>query len=280
MTGSPWVERRIAAAFAVSSLCAAGFVAVYVLAGPTQLLGLLLGAAFAALAYGLASWARHLLPAHSVVEEKEPLPPPRDDQRALAEDLAARGVLPSVVRRSLLLAVGALGVAAVVPLRSLLSRDDRPEDAYADTPWRAGTRLVTRRGIPVRVDDLEVGNVLTVYPENALLAQDGVVVLLRVEPELLRLPAEQQAWAVGGIVAFSKLCTHVGCPVGLYEQTTRHLLCPCHQSAFDVPAGAVPVQGPAARPLPQLPLEVGPDGVLQAAGGFQQPVGPTWWRRT
>lgn len=277
---SPWVERRIAAAFAFSGLSAAGFVVAYVVDASTQLLGLLIGAAFAALSYGLASWSRHLLPATSVVEAKEPLQSSAGEQQDLEQELRSGGSFPTVVRRSLLLALAALGAAALVPLRSLVFRSTDPAEAYADTPWRAGTRLVTRRGLAVRADDLVVGTVLTVYPEGDLLAQDGVVVLLRLEPGQLRLPPEREGWDVDGIVAFSKLCTHVGCPVGLYEQTTQHLLCPCHQSAFDVPAGAVPVQGPAARPLPQLPLEVGPDGVLRASGGFEAPVGPTWWRRT
>lgn len=277
---SPWVERRIAAAFAVSALCAAGFVLAYVVDASTQVLGLLIGAAFAGLAFGMATWSSHLLPEVLVVEEKQPLAPAPADQEDLGEEMRAAGRAPAVVRRSLLLALGAVGAAAVVPLRSLVFQGSSPQEAFSETPWRAGKNLVTRRGIPVRADDLAVGTVLTAYPEDDLLAADGVVVVLRVEPGQLRLPPGRADWAVDGIVAFSKLCTHVGCPVGLYEQTSQHLLCPCHQSAFDVPAGAVPVQGPAARPLPQLPLEVGPDGILRARGGFDSPVGPTWWRRT
>jgi ubiquinol-cytochrome c reductase iron-sulfur subunit len=84
-------------------------------------------------------------------------------------------------------------------------------------------------------------------------------------------------WTVDGIIAFSKVCTHAGCPVGLYEASSRQLLCPCHQSAFDVLAGARPVSGPAAWPLPQLPLTVDDDGVLRATGDFSEPVGPGWW---
>ena len=64
-------------------------------------------------------------------------------------------------------------------------------------------------------------------------------------------------WTVDDIVAYSKICTHVGCPVALYEQTTHHILCPCHQSTFDAPRGATVIFGPAARPLPQLPITHG-----------------------
>jgi ubiquinol-cytochrome c reductase iron-sulfur subunit len=88
------------------------------------------------------------------------------------------------------------------------------------------------------------------------------------------------SWTVDGIIAYSKLCTHAGCPVGLYVQQLGELLCPCHQSVFDILAGATPVAGPAARPLPQLPIAVGADGTLVARGDFSAPVGPGYWSRS
>jgi ubiquinol-cytochrome c reductase iron-sulfur subunit len=82
-----------------------------------------------------------------------------------------------------------------------------------------------------------------------------------------------------GLIAVSKVCTHAGCPVGLYQATTHQLLCPCHQSAFDVLDGAKPVFGPAAAPLPQLPLEIDADGHVRSRGDFVAPIGPAWWSR-
>jgi ubiquinol-cytochrome c reductase iron-sulfur subunit len=86
-------------------------------------------------------------------------------------------------------------------------------------------------------------------------------------------------WTVDNIVAYSKICTHVGCPVALYEQTTHHILCPCHQSTFDAPTGATVIFGPAPRPLPQLPLTTNSEGFLVARSDFTQPVGPSFWER-
>jgi len=86
-------------------------------------------------------------------------------------------------------------------------------------------------------------------------------------------------WTVDGIVAYSKICTHVGCPVALYEQTTHHILCPCHQSTFDATRGAQVLFGPAARPLPQLPIGTDAEGFLVATSDYHEPVGPSFWER-
>jgi ubiquinol-cytochrome c reductase iron-sulfur subunit len=121
--------------------------------------------------------------------------------------------------------------------------------------------------------------VVTVYPEGFVGSPVSQTLLIRVEPASLELPPGRLAWAPDGVVAFSKICTHAGCPVGLYVASTHQLLCPCHQSTFDVLRGATPVFGPASRPLPQLPLDAGADGVLRARADFQEPVGPGFWDR-
>jgi ubiquinol-cytochrome c reductase iron-sulfur subunit len=88
------------------------------------------------------------------------------------------------------------------------------------------------------------------------------------------------AWVPDGThVAYSKICTHAGCPVGLYRAESQSLICPCHQSQFDVADGGKPFFGPAARPLPQLPLGVDEEGILVAQGDFPEPVGPAFWDR-
>ena len=182
----------------------------------------------------------------------------------------------TVLRRSLVTAVAALGVAALFPLRSL---GPRPGRSLLRTAWRGGTRVVTLDGEPVRADAVPLGGLLTVFPEGDTGSADAQAVVVRVEPRLLRLPPDRASWAVDGIVAFSKVCTHAGCPVGLYEADRHELLCPCHQSAFAVLVGAKPVSGPAAWPLPQLPLSVDAEGVLRADGDFSAPVGPGWWKQ-
>ncbi len=131
----------------------------------------------------------------------------------------------------------------------------------------------------MRASDLEVGTALTVYPEGHIEDGDASVLLMRVDPADLRLSAERQGWTVEGIVGYSKICTHAGCPVGLFAEGSGQLLCPCHQSVFDVLQGAKPLYGPASRALPQLPLTTSSDGELVALGGFPEPIGPSYWRR-
>jgi ubiquinol-cytochrome c reductase iron-sulfur subunit len=106
------------------------------------------------------------------------------------------------------------------------------------------------------------------------------VIVVRLRPEDLNLPADRKDWVHDGIIAFSKICSHMGCAVGLYEQQTHHLLCPCHQSTFDVETGAQVIFGPAARPLPQLAITVDSEGYLVAKQGFTEPVGPSFWERS
>ena len=102
------------------------------------------------------------------------------------------------------------------------------------------------------------------------------VLLMRLKPEDLQ-DQKSRDWGYYGIVAYNKICTHAGCPVGLYEQQTHHLLCPCHQSTFDVTQDCKVIFGPAKRPLPQLKITVDDEGYLIADQGFAEPVGPSFW---
>jgi ubiquinol-cytochrome c reductase iron-sulfur subunit len=162
-----------------------------------------------------------------------------------------------------------------------------PKENLQKTSWKAGTRLVTDPGDrPIKASDLEVGAVAQVLPElpqgtERTLENIGTdaVLLIRIRPEDFQLDAQRLSWTHEGIIAFSKICSHMGCAVALYEQQTKHLLCPCHQSMFNVREGAIPTFGPAPRPLPQLPLAVNSDGHLIAAAGYNEPVGPGYWER-
>jgi ubiquinol-cytochrome c reductase iron-sulfur subunit len=129
------------------------------------------------------------------------------------------------------------------------------------------------------VGALEQGAVLTVFPEGNVTDYNSQTLLIRVDPAGLRARPGRQDWSPQGHVAYSKICTHVGCPVGLYRETTHDLLCPCHQSTFDVLDGARPVSGPATRSLPQLPLAVDEAGYLIAQRDYTEPVGPGFWDR-
>jgi ubiquinol-cytochrome c reductase iron-sulfur subunit len=271
-------EGPAAVAFALSILAGLGLTVVYVLGGQPQIEGALLAVALGGLGLGLIFWGKRLLPAEEVVDDR--LAPSAGDERRAAEAALLRGEQEvgrrRFLARLLLGALGALGLAALFPIRSL---GPSPGRTLFTTSWRRGTRLVDGGGVPVSRDRLGLGSVVTVYPEGAVGSADSQAVLLRVEPTLLRLAPERRAWAPDGYVAYSKVCTHAGCPVGLYRAQTHLLLCPCHQSTFDVLSGARPVFGPAARALPQLPLEIDPEGFLRAAGDFPEAVGPGFWDR-
>ena len=272
-------ERRIAAAFWLAALAGAGFAAVYATGGQVQLEGGLLGLAFAGLAVGLGLWARHLAPQGPFVEEHEGFAPSRRQRRAfeeeLQEDTRAIG-RRQFLGRTVAFALGVLGLALLFPLRSL---GPRPPSQLFRTAWRAGALVVRESGEPVRPGDVASGEVLTVFPEGHTKDGDVPALLVRLDPADLELPPQRSGWTVDGLVAYSRLCTHLGCPVGLYEQETSRVFCPCHQSAFDLLDGAEPLAGPATRPLPQLPIQVGPDGLLRAGGDFSAPVGPGFWER-
>lgn len=273
-------ELVASACFLAAGAAAAGFVVAFITENSPQLEGLLLGGACVALALGLIVWAMHLLPSGTYVEERPPMQPLAEVEKEFQSTLQRGGrQTPGLLRRTLMLAGLGLGVAAIVPLRSLLPSGRGPYAALQQTAWRRGVRMMTSEGKLVRLDEVVPGTALTVFPEAPQPQDDATVILLRLDPAALEQSHHGAAGSVDGCVAFSKLCTHAGCPVGLYEQTSQELFCPCHQSAFDVREGARPIAGPAPRPLPQLPLAVDSDGYLQADGTFSGQVGPTYWRR-
>jgi ubiquinol-cytochrome c reductase iron-sulfur subunit len=266
-------------AFAVSAAGSVLFAATYVRKTGPGWQGLGLGIALAALAVALAVWATRVLPQRQVTDERDDYPSSTLERRAMDADVRASAEALSrfnFLVRSLWVALGALGVALVFPLRSLAPAFG---SGLYHTRWFRGARMVREDGSPVRAADLGIGAVLTVFPEGFAGDPFSQTLLLRVPVESLRLDPSRMSWAPGGFIAFSKICTHAGCPVGLYRRTAQQLLCPCHQSVFDVARGAVPVSGPAVRALPQLPIQVGDDGFLRAQGDYAEPVGPSFWER-
>ena len=273
--------------FGASSLCAAAFVAVLALdriGNQTPYLGLTLGLSLAFLAAASVLVGKRLV----VTEElDEPYPPPEHPvEQADVEELARESVERFTRRRLVTVAgagaLGTLGLALVAPAVSLGPAFDF--SGLADTPWRRGRLLVGEDGRPLHADDIEEGAFYTAYPSHADREQLGApLVLVRLAPAELHLPPGRERWAPAGIVAYSKICTHAGCAVSLYRkplfppaEPRPALVCPCHYSTFDPAAGGAVMFGPAGRPLPQLPLAVGGDGTLRAAGNFSGPVGPSW----
>jgi ubiquinol-cytochrome c reductase iron-sulfur subunit len=272
-------ERRAVVGFAVTIMAALGLAVVYWRGGQPQLEGLLLAAAFGGLAFAMVTWANHLMPQGPAVQERHRLGSTKAERQAVEEDFERGGVIErrGFLVKALAAAAGALGVASLFPIRSL---GPRPGKSLSTTPWRDGLRLVTDKGALVHTSDVAIGGLVTVFPEGHAGSADGQAVLVRVEPGLIRPRPGREGWSPDGFVVYSKVCTHAGCPVGLYEAQAHELLCPCHQSTFDVLDGARPIFGPAAGALPQLPVRIDSEGFLVATGDFPEPIGPPYWRRS
>lgn len=275
--GSRSASRLITMLFFAGAALAVGSLAAAFVSRRPLWQGTLLGASLACAGVAMVVWANRLLGGGPYVEEREQLSPSPEETAAMEEDLDRGEAMNrrAWLRRSAIVAGGALVVGLVEPVRSL---GPTPGKAPLRTAWADGVRVVTPDGTAVTATDVPLDGLLTVFPEGHTEDADAQVVLVRVRPEDLRLPDGRQGWTPLGMVAYSKVCTHAGCPVGLYQAKIRQLLCPCHQSSFDVLRGAIPISGPAAWPLPQLPLAIDADGGLRAAGPFSAPVGPGWWK--
>jgi ubiquinol-cytochrome c reductase iron-sulfur subunit len=267
----------VAIAFGAATLAALGLFVVYIAGGQPQVEGALLFVALTGVGAGLMVWATRLMTGIGQITQSRRHAQPPEEKQAATEAMA--GGVEEMSRRRLLFrlllgAAGALGLAAIFPIRSL---GRAPGASLFRTEWRAGLLLVDVDGNLVTRDTLEVDSFTTVFPEDAVGSGDSQAVLIRVQSGSLQLPADRLAGAPDGYVAYSKICTHAGCAVGLYLARVHQLRCPCHQSTFDVLNGAQPVYGPAARALPQLPIEIEPDGTMRALGDFSAPVGPSFW---
>ena len=284
--GAKRAERRILACFTVTLLASLGLCVVYVDGADNQLAGLCWGLAFAGLGIGLILWARDLLPGHDVIASRGHHDVCSEDDRVAVAESLARGT-DAFARRSfivkfLLPVGGVFGLATLFPLASF---GPRPHKDLYSTAWGKGTRVVTEDGKPVKPTDLPVNGVLTVFPDGGGIndSMSGTL-LINLGDADLKVPAERVGWNIptdgkAGIVGFSAICTHAGCPAKLYNVQTHQLVCPCHQSTFDVLEDCKPVFGPAPRSLPQLPLTVDAEGYIVSQSDYTEPVGPGFWNR-
>jgi ubiquinol-cytochrome c reductase iron-sulfur subunit len=294
-------ERLVAALFILATLAGIGFIAAYVglpvrsvspvhsidaVLRSNLALGLSMGIAFLAMAMGFTIWVRNLMPVVELTEERHPLASDPEDRKLFAETFAegadaSQFTKRPLLRRTLLAATVPLAAAPIVLLRDM---GPLPGTYLRHTVWRPGLRLLAfGDNKPITPAEFSSpGGMITVIPDgyadnpDALAAAAAIIIKFR--PGELQPPTRLD-WTVDNIVAYSKICTHVGCPVALYEQTTHRILCPCHQSTFNAPLGATVIFGPAPRPLPQLPLTTDAEGYLVALKDFQEPVGPSFWER-
>ncbi|GAA2107254.1 MULTISPECIES: ubiquinol-cytochrome c reductase iron-sulfur subunit [Brevibacterium] len=304
-------ERQIAAWFILSMIGTVWFIVAYFLfpVGETltqvrlhnTAIGLGAAAALFGIGIGIVLWAKNLITDVEVVEDRHDIAGSEEDQ-AIALEIIDQAKNESGIARRSLLRNTLIAAVAIAPLPAILVFRDLgplPGDALFKTLWGPGVRLCKDIGMipsaeelhPIKASEVTIGSAFHVIPEN-LVQEDphaadafhgldekakAAVLLMRIDPRELNTDPEREDWGVDGIVAYSKICTHVGCPVALYEHQTHHLLCPCHQSTFDVTNHCKVIFGPAKRPLPQLPIEVDDEGYLVAKSDFTEPVGPTFW---
>nr|WP_311836088.1 Rieske 2Fe-2S domain-containing protein [Cellulomonas fimi] len=294
-------ERQVTLLFGLSVLGTIGFLVAYFTVPPGEtvasmrlsnlLLGLGLFLAMFAIGIAAVHWAKSLMNAHEKAEDRHELRS-SDTTRTAAVEMLREGTEDSSIGRRGVLKGAMVSALALAPLSVAVPLigevgEDWDVSKFKSTMWRKGTRLaIDPSGRPIRAADVTIGSVVHVIPENLSEAEHpldekakAVVLLVRLDPRDLKEAEDRKGWSYEGIVAYSKICTHVGCPVSLYEQQTHHLLCPCHQSTFDVADGAKVVFGPANRPLPQLPIEVDDEGYLVAQSDFTEPIGPSYWER-
>jgi ubiquinol-cytochrome c reductase iron-sulfur subunit len=296
--------RQIGLTFTLAGVLAFAFIVVYVGSGwflPewswtedtstwstlfTPLLGAFMGLSLVLVGVGLVLYTKKLLPHETAVQDKHD--GSHFDRVTTGATLVsgyhnAGFARRKLITRSLLFMGGGLGLMLIMPLGGLLKNPNKG-NPLGTTPWGPGVRLVRDDGTPIRPGDQLPGSLQTVFPavEGGNRASDAATMLFRLRPEQVAInqPRPGQAgFGYADYVAYSKICTHAGCPVSLYEQETSRILCPCHQSQFDITQGAKPVFGPATRPLPELPIEVDNEGYFVARSDYIEPVGPTYWNR-
>jgi ubiquinol-cytochrome c reductase iron-sulfur subunit len=277
-------ELLVAGLLLGAAALAVAFIVVYiVLETNTQLLGVTMGGALFLLAVAAIVAGKFVVPQETSVEQRDDLleEDEVEDVVALVEE-GGEGIS----RRGLLIGAGGVAGAAMVgaaaaPLASL----GPPAGVLHQNPWKSGVRLVNDQDQIYAASDIQIGAFYTALPEGQDWESFGAgVLVIRLPPAMIHLPASRRSWAPQGIMAFSKICPHAGCAISLYRYPTYEptsnapaFTCPCHYSTFTPGDGGQVIFGPAGRPLPQLPLTIDIDGNLRAAGQFDEDLGPSWW---
>jgi ubiquinol-cytochrome c reductase iron-sulfur subunit len=301
------IERTIAFIFLITFLASMAFLISYIWwpfqykpgfnlnKWYTPILGITLGVTLLSLGVAIVTWAKKLLPEEiSVQDRHDQVPNPAERKLTgvtmlnMVDELGIKR--RPLLRRMALLGLAPVGLLAAAPLIGGMIKNPHKPDVLMTTAWRKGIRLVRDDLTPIKPEDVSVAGQMTVFPGipdgNSNAYADSPTLLIRLRDEdaatlrgnLKHVP-ENQDNLYGNLVAYSKICTHAGCPASLYEQQSNILLCPCHQSQFNIVDNARPVFGPATRRLPMLPITVDDEGYLIAKSDYQVPVGPGFWER-
>ncbi|HET9871691.1 MAG TPA: Rieske 2Fe-2S domain-containing protein [Propionibacteriaceae bacterium] len=302
--------RQVATMFGLVPVFAIAFVVIYFAVPKTSFidfgplksnaqhvgLGFTLGMAILLIGIGAVQWARQLMVDTEQIDERHPVSSSPEDRIEIMKAIEAGTDESQITRRkvlgrSLVGALAVLGLPAIVSFADLGPFPTKKVRAATieSTIWEEGVRLVNDVTYePIKAADLVIGQLVNAEPENlkdlhgAEFLEEkakAAIIIVRMNPQTIKIPDSRKDWNVGGILCYSKICTHVGCPISLWEQQTHHLLCPCHQSTFDLGDSGLVVFGPAARALPQLPITTDAEGNLVARGPFTVPVGPSYFER-
>jgi len=308
-------ERQVATWFVLSMIATIGFIASYVAITPSNgdgttgvvfifpighvsalnfALGTTLGISLFAIGAGAVHWARTLMSDEEHIAERHPIESTPEVRAQVFADFR-QGAAESGFGRRKLIRNTMIGAMAMVPLSAIILFRDLgplPGKSLDNTDWAAGKLLMNMNtNTPLKPSDIQVGSLTFAMPPGLqpdnpdadptfqeVIAKSALM-LVRMQPSDIK-DAKSASWGYEGVLAYSKICTHVGCPISLYEQQTHHVLCPCHQSTFDLADGGRVIFGPAGHPLPQLRISVNADGYFEALGDFTEPVGPGFWERS
>ncbi|WP_213450730.1 cytochrome bc1 complex Rieske iron-sulfur subunit [Rhizomonospora bruguierae] len=312
------VVRTIAGFFLLTGLAATVFLVAYIwwpwefgrqdgAQWFTPILGASLGLALAGLAFGILTWGKKLLPREVSIQQRHTGGSSEQERRITGQTIAYLGEEMGIGRRPLLkfalpLGLAPVGLVAAAPLIGGLIEDPHKNQIPGtETPelyttgWNPAynggkpVRLTRQDGTPIRPEDVSVGGQMTVFPgiphgsSNEHADSPTLLIHLRTSDADQARAANHRAgredWMYGDYIAYSKICTHAGCPASLYEQQTNRLLCPCHQSQFLITDNAAPIFGPASRPLPQLEITVDDEGFFVAKRDYTDVIGPDFWER-
>lgn len=278
------------------------------------LIGSTLGLSILAVGVGVILYTKKMMPHEVTVQQRHDGRSSEVDRQTISAHLADAGSRSTIGRRKVIKRTAGFGAGTFGLAFGVYSLGGFIEDPWEDadsweslenTRWMHqydGEKVFLRRHTGnfnevslVRPEDLTAGAMETVYPfreeergdheelVHAIKDAHASVMLIRLRPddaaEVVKREG-QEDFNYGDYYAYTKICSHLGCPTSLYEQRTNRILCPCHQSQFDVLAYGRPIFGPAARALAQLPITVDPEtGYFIATGDFPEPVGPAYWER-